>query len=99
MPDVHLERHGDRWAVVLAGDDTPIFESYTRAEAESEARRRADGGEVVVRGDGDGAHGDAGTGEHPDPDREVDVTDPADRRPGGHTARPAETFRETQAGA
>ncbi|HEU4975981.1 MAG TPA: DUF2188 domain-containing protein [Baekduia sp.] len=91
MPDVHIHRHGDRWAVTLAGDDAPVFESYTREEAESEGRQRAEGGAVRVD-DADG-----GT-EHPDADREVDVRQPEELRPGGHTARPGETFRETQAG-
>lgn len=48
MPEIHIERHGDRWAVKEDPDAAPLFESYTLAEAESEARRRADGGPIVI---------------------------------------------------
>jgi hypothetical protein len=51
MPDIYLERHGDRWAVKETHDAIPIFESYTREEAESAARLRARGGRIVVSGD------------------------------------------------
>lgn len=51
MPEIHIERHGDRWAVKEDPDAAPVFESYTLAEAESDARRRAGGGRVVVSED------------------------------------------------
>jgi hypothetical protein len=106
MPDVHVERHGDRWSVRLEGDDAPVFESYTREEAEAEGRRRADGGEVHVSAAEIRVTDDAAGGavaaeadpERPDADREVDVRKPEDQRPGGESARPGEEFREPQAG-
>ena len=104
MPDVHIERHGDRWSVRLEGDEAPVFESYTREEAEAEGRRRAEGGHVHVSGqeirvaDGAGGGAVASDAEHPDADREVDVRKPEDQRPGGESARPGEEFREPQAG-
>jgi hypothetical protein len=51
MPDIYIERHGDRWAIKDDPDGTPFFESYTREEALSAARLRARGGEVIVTGD------------------------------------------------
>lgn len=106
MPDVHIERHGDRWSVRLDGDDAPVFESYTREEAEAEGRQRAEGGEVHVSDReirvADGAQGGAVAAgaevEHPDADRDVDVRMPEEQRPGGESARPGEEFREPQAG-
>jgi hypothetical protein len=98
MPDVRIDRHGDRWAVALAGDSIPVFESYTRAEAEAEARRRAEGGEVLLV-DGPDAGPDAPQWlGRPDADQEVDVRQPEDLRPGGESARPGEELREPQAG-
>lgn len=104
MPDVHIERHGDRWSVRLDGDDAPVFESYTQEEAEAEGRRRAEGGEVRVSGEeirvaeGAGGGAVAAEGERPDADRDVDVRMPEEQRPGGESARPGEELREPQAG-
>ena len=89
MPDVHIFRHGDRWAVADAPGETPYFESYTREEAESEARQRAAGGRVTVEGEAEGesAVGQVGADAPPE-----------DLRGPGAPERPGETFRETQAG-
>jgi Uncharacterized protein conserved in bacteria (DUF2188) len=91
MPDIHIERHGDRWAVKEGPEATPFFESYTREEAEAEARRRAQGGEIRWAGE---AGGRDGVGQ----ERDEDAPSPDDLRPEGSPARPGEAFRETQAG-
>ena len=49
MPDITVQRHGDRWAVVEGGSVTAEYE--TRGAAESAARARADGGKIDVRED------------------------------------------------
>jgi hypothetical protein len=49
MPDITVQRHGDRWAVVEGG--SPRGEYETREAAESAARAKADGGRVEVRED------------------------------------------------
>jgi hypothetical protein len=49
MPDITVQRHGDRWAVVEDGSATAEYE--TRDAAESAARARADGGRIEVRED------------------------------------------------
>jgi hypothetical protein len=49
MPDITVQRHGDRWAVLEAGSPTGEYE--TRDAAESAARARADGGTIEVRED------------------------------------------------
>jgi hypothetical protein len=49
MPDITVQRHGDRWAVVEDGSPTAEYE--TREAAESAARARADGGRIEVRED------------------------------------------------
>ena len=54
---MHIVRHGDRWAVADDPQATPHFESYTREEAEAEARRRAGGGEVHWHGEAEGRSG------------------------------------------
>src|SRR3954467_14331524 len=97
MPDVHIARHGGRWAVSEAPGDTPFFESATRAEAEAEARRFADGGrlhwaaEAADDGDADLASGDATAAGD-------DAPDPGEQRPDGAPARSGEAFRMQQAG-
>ncbi len=51
MPDVHVTRHGQRWAVAAEPGATPLSEHATREEAESAARVLAadrGGGEVIV---------------------------------------------------
>jgi hypothetical protein len=49
MPDITVQRHGDRWAVVDGG--SPRGEYETRDAAESAARALADGGKVEIRED------------------------------------------------
>ena len=88
---MYIMRHGDRWAVKDAPDATPFFESYTRAEAETEARRRADGGNVHELDD-DGRPVAAGQ------ERHEDAPGPDDVRGEGAPERPAEGLRQTQAG-
>jgi hypothetical protein len=95
MADIYIARHGDRWAVQEGPDATPFFESYTREEAESEARRRAGGGEIHWVG-GDAAAADPDAARRPEGDD--DAPGPDDLRPEGTPARPGEAFRETQAG-
>lgn len=89
MPDVHISRHGDRWAVKESPGATPFFEALTRAEAESEARRHAAGGELHWH-------------EEPDATERVPGDDdpgPADiQHRQGAPGRGGETFREPQAG-
>lgn len=90
MTDVYIMRHGDRWAVKDAPDGTPFFESYTRAEAESEARRRAGDGNVQELDD-DGRP--VAAGQRRDEDASTD-----DVRGEGSPERPVEGLRQTQAG-
>lgn len=89
MPDITIERHGDRWAVRDAPGATPIFESYTLQEAESEARRRAEGGQVRVIDDERGREG-VGQGDH-----QAGAPEPHEVR---EHAGPDELPREPQAG-
>lgn len=84
MPDVHITRHGDRWALSDAPGEAPIFESYTREEAESEARRRAEGGRIHWSGD---ESGETAVGQD-DPAAEATV-----RTTPGRTARPVRSAR------
>src|SRR3954447_7920644 len=65
MADIHIVRHGDRWAVQEGPDDTPFFESYTREEAEAEARRHAGDGEIHWA-EGDAAAADADAARPPE---------------------------------
>ena len=51
MPDITVQRHGKRWAVLKAGEQTPTEEHETREAAELSARALAAGGEVHVRED------------------------------------------------
>jgi hypothetical protein len=51
MPDITVQRHGDRWAVFEAGAESPTQEHETREAAEQSARALAAGGEVHVRED------------------------------------------------
>jgi hypothetical protein len=69
MPDVHVTRHGQRWAVATAPGAMPVSEHATAEEAESAARAlvaEQGGGEVHVSGDdptGLAGHEDAAGGE------------------------------------
>jgi hypothetical protein len=49
MPDITVQRHGDRWVVLEAGAESPGSEFETREAAEMAARHLADGGNVDVR--------------------------------------------------
>jgi hypothetical protein len=51
MPDITVHPHGERWAVLEAGAESPIEEFGTREAAELAARDLADGGKVEVRDD------------------------------------------------
>jgi Uncharacterized protein conserved in bacteria (DUF2188) len=48
MPDITVHRHGDRWAVLEAGAESPVKEFPTREAAELAARQMAGGGAVDV---------------------------------------------------
>ncbi|HEX8101020.1 MAG TPA: DUF2188 domain-containing protein [Solirubrobacteraceae bacterium] len=72
MPDVHVTRHGQRWAVADDPAATPVSEHATREEAESAARALAaerGGGEVIVSDEdpsGLAGHEDRDAGERED---------------------------------
>jgi hypothetical protein len=52
MPDITVQRHGDRWAVLEPGLESPTKEFETREAAESAARAMTgDDGRVHVRED------------------------------------------------
>ncbi|MBE2320114.1 DUF2188 domain-containing protein [Solirubrobacter sp. CPCC 204708] len=51
MPDITVQRHGDRWAIVEPGVASPTKEFETRDAAESAARALAGDGRVDVRED------------------------------------------------
>jgi hypothetical protein len=48
MPDITVHRHGERWAVLEAGAESPRAEYPTREAAELAARDLADGGSVEI---------------------------------------------------
>ena len=48
MPDVTVHRHGNRWAVLEAGAESPVKEFPTREAAELAARQMAEGDSVDV---------------------------------------------------
>lgn len=48
MPDITVHPHGDRWAVLEAGAESPTKEFGTREAAELAARDLAGGGRVEV---------------------------------------------------
>jgi hypothetical protein len=49
MPDIVVQRHGDRWAVLEADAASASKEFETREAAEAAARGLAGGGRVEVR--------------------------------------------------
>jgi len=51
MPDIVVQRHGDRWAVQEADAASATKEFQTREAAELAAHDLADGGRVEVRED------------------------------------------------
>jgi hypothetical protein len=54
--DLHVVPHGEQWALVREGDDTPVSLHDTRSEAEEHGRQLASDGEVGLTlhpGDGD----------------------------------------------
>jgi hypothetical protein len=86
MADITVQRHGDRWAVLEAGAESPTKEFDTREAAEAEARHL--GGTVEVREDDPSGLG------HDGPDRE-----PVPQDPGSINAVPAaERVRSVQTG-
>jgi hypothetical protein len=93
MPDVHVVRHLDRWAVKESPDAAPFFESHTREEAAAEARRAAAGGTVHWDDGKDPARAED-VGQH----REAESPEPADVRPHGDRTVRGEGFRSPQAG-
>jgi hypothetical protein len=48
VADITVHRHGDRWAVMERGAESPVKEFATREEAELTARQLAGGGAVHV---------------------------------------------------
>jgi hypothetical protein len=48
MPDITVHRHGDRWAVLERGAESPVKELPSREAAELVARQMAGGGAVEV---------------------------------------------------
>ena len=89
MPDITIHPHGDRWAVVEQGAESPTKEFPTREAAELAASQMATGGTVQVREDDPSGLGDI---EPNDPGR-IDDAGPG---PGGVGAE--EGIRERQAG-
>jgi hypothetical protein len=88
MADITVQRHGDRWAVLEAGAESPTKEFDTREAAESAAR--ALGGTVEVREDDP-----TGLDRVQDPDAGEPVAEP----PGSVNAVPAaERVRSVQTG-
>ncbi len=64
MPDITVHPHGERWAVLEAGAESPIKEFGTRAAAELAARDMADGGRIeVLEDDPSGLAEDPSAGE------------------------------------
>jgi hypothetical protein len=64
MPDLTVHPHGERWAVLEAGAESPIKEFGTREAAELAARNLADGGSVeVLEDDPSGLEQDPRAGE------------------------------------
>jgi hypothetical protein len=51
MPDITVQRHGDRWAILEPGTASPTKEFETLEAARSAARALAGGGRVDVRED------------------------------------------------
>lgn len=93
MADIRIRRHGDRWAV-SEGDGTPFFESYTREEAESEARRRAGtDGRVTVEGEDSGGEGQGQQAVAAEAGPE-----PEEARERGDAPRPGGSVRSEQGG-
>jgi hypothetical protein len=71
MPDITVQRHGKRWAVLEPGAESPTEEHETREAAELAARALAAGGEVHVR-----EEDPSGLDEGPETTRESDSPEP-----------------------
>jgi hypothetical protein len=93
MPDVHVVRHVDRWALKESPDAMPFFEAHTREEAETAARRHAAGGNVHWADD-DAPGGAADVGQ----ERDVAPPEPADVRPHSDRSARGEGLRDPSAG-
>ena len=86
MTDIDVVRHGNRWAVQIAGDTRSEHE--TAQEAVLEAKRLGGGAEPTVHEEDRSGLADV-----------QDATDDAGTRPGGPSGvQPSELTRETQAG-
>jgi hypothetical protein len=82
MPDITVHPHGDRWAVVEAGAESPVKEFPTREAAELAAQQMAQGGAVNVREEdptGLADMQDHGAGEPAVDDPKISAGDPAER--------------------
>jgi Uncharacterized protein conserved in bacteria (DUF2188) len=84
--DVHVTRHGNRWAVREGPDATPLSEYPTREQAELAARQIAEerGAQVFVSEVPEGAEPAAASepsGDEPEPRPRTEggATDPSDR--------------------
>jgi hypothetical protein len=88
MPDITVHPHGERWAVLEAGAESPTKEFGTREAAEMAARDLAQGGNVTVREEDP-------SGLHQDPEAGEPVEGDEFRAP-GHD--PAERARANQTG-
>jgi Uncharacterized protein conserved in bacteria (DUF2188) len=86
MPDITVHRHGDRWAVLEAGAESPVKEFPTREAAELAARQMAGGGAVDVVEDDP-------TNLGPVADHEPELEDPQ-----ATAGDPAERSRQPQTG-
>jgi Uncharacterized protein conserved in bacteria (DUF2188) len=79
MPDITVHRHGDRWAVLEAGAESPVKEFQTREAAELAARQMAGGGAVDVVEDDPTDLGRVQGHEPEVEDPQVTAGDPAER--------------------
>jgi hypothetical protein len=86
MPDITVHRHGDRWAVLEAGAESPVKEFPTRDAAELAARQLAAGGAVDIVDDDPTDLG-------PTQDHEPELEDPQPT-----AGDPAERSRQPQTG-
>ena len=79
MPDLTVHRHGDRWAVMEEGADSPVKEFPTREAAELVARQMAEGGTVKVVGEDPSGLGELPEHEPEQEDPKISAGDPAER--------------------
>lgn len=89
MPDITVHPHGDRWAVLQQGAESPIKEFPTREAAELAARQMAEGGAVEVLEDDPTGLADV---------QDHDAGEPAPEEPKISAGDPAERSRQPQTG-